>query len=690
MTNPPPLSPGAPITPPLFIAKLSNYRRVALWSIAVLFTLLAVHWSARNGRLAQDPTYDDVGYFVDATERLDVLDKNGLAGLLHNLVLLPLHSPYSTLLGMASFAMLGINDWAPYAFNVFGLAAFLLMCSRIFGDLSKLAFYSLVIYCLTIPFSLRAIHDFRPDFAAALATAVFTWFGLAAVTGKEEDETKNSVLSGLFFATALWIKPSVFAHSIAIAFVLGACIIAGFWLPGLRARNLRRGVLCALRFGGIGALLAAPYFWLNGAQILNYFEVNTQGSDAHIASFKGSPWGFLRAFVVDGVQTLTFGPHLWLMLACCIFALFWALRRRYFLVAYQIAGLLLTAMASVTIFVYGRHNNEYFGLPYQMLVTLAGLTSLAVVIRENRRATLVAPALVLIACTTPFFLPPGSFWTPAPEADPTYGWNRKLVEALTVDSQFPRSENRRASPVIPVYVGFAGSVNGNSMKWICIKERLPFVFSDLHRSGDFAAQLKLARDAAYAVVCTSAATSLYSALPSGGTYGDVLTALQRDPNFREVKITSDLLPAYRLFRNIPRANQYMARFSVAIGWPATGFLPPEGPYPEWELPTVRWSTYPESVVTVTVPAPEADVLRFSVSGPPGFIVRIKLDGVTINEHVQQTTSFEWSEIPLALHAGTNEVSLEYHSPTVQGDPGARALLFRDIEVDASSKYHDYK
>ena len=73
------------------------------------------------------------------------------------------------------FMLFGVKDWAPYVMNVFMLFAFLLLVrrrTRVFGIWpSSLA----VLGALFVPVSFQSIHQFRPDFPAALAMGALPW-----------------------------------------------------------------------------------------------------------------------------------------------------------------------------------------------------------------------------------------------------------------------------------------------------------------------------------------------------------------------------------------------------------------------------------------------------------------------------------------------------------------------------------
>ncbi|HEY2944983.1 MAG TPA: hypothetical protein VGN09_21295, partial [Vicinamibacteria bacterium] len=100
--------------------------RVLLWIVlSAGFTLIIVQWSLRHGRLILPPTYDDVGYLADGLSRLEVLYRDRLPGLLAEHFRHPPHSPFSSYLALAGFALFGAHDWAPYASNVIIVLALL-------------------------------------------------------------------------------------------------------------------------------------------------------------------------------------------------------------------------------------------------------------------------------------------------------------------------------------------------------------------------------------------------------------------------------------------------------------------------------------------------------------------------------------------------------------------------------------
>src|SRR5579872_7458107 len=108
--------------------------RTPLIVMAASLLLLAVAMSSSfyNGRLASPITHNDVNYFIDGIQHLNLLHTKGFLALVDDFIHGSLHAPTSTYQAMLSYLLFGITDWAPYASNIilvvlfFGFAAYLL------------------------------------------------------------------------------------------------------------------------------------------------------------------------------------------------------------------------------------------------------------------------------------------------------------------------------------------------------------------------------------------------------------------------------------------------------------------------------------------------------------------------------------------------------------------------------------
>src|SRR5258708_1178955 len=92
-------------------------RVLLAFMLAVVCAATFLRVSQLTGRLAQDLTYDDIGYANDAFDRLTVVARHGLIKFLSDLAQNPPHSPYSTILALCGFLVGGVNDLAFYAAN---------------------------------------------------------------------------------------------------------------------------------------------------------------------------------------------------------------------------------------------------------------------------------------------------------------------------------------------------------------------------------------------------------------------------------------------------------------------------------------------------------------------------------------------------------------------------------------------
>src|ERR1700677_2319857 len=102
--------------------KIGLPTAIGLTLLLLLKTAVLLSNSYVYGRLAMPPLYDDVSYFVDAMERVDVFRAAGLRGVIAGIISSPPHSPYSTLAALAGFLVSGGARPAPYVMNALAVA----------------------------------------------------------------------------------------------------------------------------------------------------------------------------------------------------------------------------------------------------------------------------------------------------------------------------------------------------------------------------------------------------------------------------------------------------------------------------------------------------------------------------------------------------------------------------------------
>jgi hypothetical protein len=585
---------------------------------AMLVGIVFLHASEQSGRLASDLTYDDVGYAVDAAQRLSQLTEQGLFAFLRGLGEAPPHSPYSTLLAMSAFALGGLSDFALYASNIAVLVAIALFVASELRFARRSVVVLAMAILLSSPLAYRTVHDFRPDIALGFATAVMVWWFASALVANEQRRFR---WAGCAFGACLWIKPTFFAHTIAIAVLLAGlgsslALLSSRWRP---LHGVPPGVGAPPRDAGtfllLGFAIWLPYIVLNGRHTFGYFWENTQGAEAAIWSFpRDTPLPeLLHETLALGFNAL--GYHVWL--AAALITVGGAiLLIRADRTVWRLITLLLAATASVVILVYGRHKNDFFLASFQWMVLLAGLWALAAA--DARVRPIGARVLLgLCALALVFVIDRNAtlvHWRESPDALHGSSWNARILALLKTD-QLRHGTPATADGKPVVYFPFGGPVGSVTLEWMGLRERLPLAVTDSHRSADAARAFGLATDADYVVLPDELSADYYRWLPSASIQPELLERLLGDSRFVALDA---LTPASKYYVFANRARPRMSDDAIRVDGLLTleGFLGREGPYPQWSLPVVRWMRTPEARVCVRreANAPLRVSLRFRPEG----------------------------------------------------------------------------
>ena len=191
------------------------FKRCFLWLIiAIIFTIIQINQSLRQGQLSLPPSYDDVSYFNDALMRLDIFYNDGFGGLVSNYTNHTPHSPISALLAFVGFSVFGIKDWAP-AFMNFSIIAIVLIFLDYLSRGLKMRWKVLItLTSLTWLLMGHAVIEFRPDIFCGLMTAMAiilisekSWLSATSIRKK---------VIGIVFGLALLIKPTIFPVTIIL------------------------------------------------------------------------------------------------------------------------------------------------------------------------------------------------------------------------------------------------------------------------------------------------------------------------------------------------------------------------------------------------------------------------------------------------------------------------------------------
>ena len=279
--------------------------------LGAVFTAWCVNASFERGRLSSIPNYDDVVYFFSATRFLEAFRTSGLDGvaeIIHKHID-NLHSPYSTILAAAAFAVLGYHDSSPYIFNFIVILLYLFFLSHTLRDL-PLAMRSAIMVCfLTLPFATMAVVEFRPDLCWAILIGFCAVFGISSRT--YFDDWRQPAIHGMLFALSLLAKPSIFAMTSVVFGLSACCRTAMEWLD---RRTLSGWVIAriALIYVVVTFLIAGPYFIFFGADIWNYFWDNLFGTSKAIWAYPGD-WLHQFGYYLAGGAASNLGKPGWII-----------------------------------------------------------------------------------------------------------------------------------------------------------------------------------------------------------------------------------------------------------------------------------------------------------------------------------------------------------------------------------------
>ena len=276
-----PLPPAAPRSwrP---VSQSAAIRAVVVILFGALLTAAVTSWSFRHGRLILLPDYDDVGYMEDAARRLRIIEDSGVGMFLGEYAKHPPHSPYGTLVGLASFLVFGIHDWAPYVASVVLVCGYFALSDRLLRGLPLWQKLLVFAFVLSVPMVVRSAAEFRPDHASALLLCG----GLILLLEGPfvGSSFRHKAGAGALVGLAVLAKPPMFvAAGLLIGWALLVATAADFLAAGREGlgrnrRPTRQQVALAWAATLLPAILIPlPHFIFAGAMVVNYIYDNMFG-----------------------------------------------------------------------------------------------------------------------------------------------------------------------------------------------------------------------------------------------------------------------------------------------------------------------------------------------------------------------------------------------------------------------------
>jgi hypothetical protein len=390
--------PSAPAPPsPLTAAdyQLSARRWWVLVFLSGLFTLAVLQYSEQYGRLIfAVPTYEDSRYVTDGLRRLEEFYEHGFGVALRSYFVEPPASPYSSGLAAAGFALFGLRDWAPYAMDGLLVLCLLLYLDRRFYGIAPWQEAAVLFFVFLTPLPFLLVHEFRPDIACGLFTAIGI---LLMVEAPLHEFTRSRVLaSGAAWGLALFIKPSIFPGT--LMFLGGAMGISAWRMLAARPESpewhgfARR----AAQVIGVAALVSLPYFAAGLKYQVQYLLSSLISADRKAYVLPGSLRDHLLYYLTGPGGDQSFLAFLPVFAAVLLGGFLWAVlrRQRRWLVelGFGAAAMLLAYLVPTAI-----PNKAFFGnATLAWVVLFYASFTLAVILSEEYRRNVSRAAGVLL------------------------------------------------------------------------------------------------------------------------------------------------------------------------------------------------------------------------------------------------------------------------------------------------------
>jgi len=427
----------------------SRLMWAASFALAIVFTAFQIQSSLHSGALSLPATYDDVGYFNDALQRLEILYREGAWALLKNFVAAPPHAPTSTVLAMAGFALFGPHAWAADLMNAIPLAFILrLMLGMAYSELSLKVSLLLVAAFLGFPMFGLLVLEFRPDMLCALAAAA----GALIIAGDPlwaSAHRRTWRATTALFVVAMLAKPTLAPVTV---FVFGVAILVTLALQSRDRGQFWFIAGVAFVSGGIGVLLVLPYYILSFARVYEYIVLNAFGAQKNVWALTLSVKDHLLYYLA-GQGGVTAIGRVWLTLSALLVAgaavvLARGRHRR------NVLAVVVVALAAYTSVTAPAMKSPFIGLIVPAVVLwLAFAAAVVILSRLPHRWALVGAVTLLVVAAATWRPISHRLWTASVPAVQSQNFQRILQQTVDAVATVPDLDKRKLYfPVIAQYL----------------------------------------------------------------------------------------------------------------------------------------------------------------------------------------------------------------------------------------------
>jgi hypothetical protein len=541
---------------------INRHSRHLLWAVllvTLLQTSLVLQYSARQGRLALPVYFDDNHTLVDGARRLEVWYQWGTIALLQDYEVNPPHAPGHSALAMASFAIFGLHEWAPYLTNALFFGLLLTALTLALSGMKIWLQTSCIVLLASTPIAGLSILEFRSevDVAALGVLGVLLFIRWSSRQLASQKTWSLLTLSALCFAACFFIKPAVFPYTLGL---MSLCVLFHFRLM-FSAHTQRISLwpiiwpmsfffLLALLLplphylldwhhitGYIGAIAFSPAsVWLRHDDWISSLLFNLTGYPGKImlGSFLNPSIALITAALITPIVTRTSWPATL------------PLRPLLFFTLGAYAGVAVNPM-----------NQNYFGMTFQWLLLITALVALCglmilVFPNHQRHVTILLSGVALVlflGCKFPLSI---DFYREKANGDPaTFLWLQQTPELVME----PIRREQQKSGGTKVWITAYTMINARTLEWYSLLHHDPFLYKDFIES-DWKVVPSSLDWADYVIVPEKGTPSLETMIPNAAMAEKMVDQLDHDTRFQLLERLSSPQngSGFRIYAKKPRVT----------------------------------------------------------------------------------------------------------------------------------------
>jgi hypothetical protein len=481
---------------------------------------------------------------------------------------------------------------------------------------------------------------------------------------------------GACLGSALLIKPTMAPLTLALFATALILALLCDLKPKDHRPSLRKLIVACVPVGAVAVLMAIPYYAVAWRHVADYLQRHMLGPPSALWQFRGGAMAHARYFLDGPGGTFMLGDHMWILLGLAVLGTVLALRRRAVSIT-RLASFGLVIMIAYLVPTLSWAKNQYIAVAFQVLLLFSGVMVLRLLLtRSEARPTKwgrVAPVLGRATLIVAVLL--GIWLAKFPSV-----WGVRGSEAVEsrnrlIQGIYATLKERTGPQKSSTFVTTFGTVNTETLRFLALQDGAELTFSDRHLSDNLPDYARSLESADFAVASDSGNGEVPDWLPSTRVQGQTLALIRSSPDFVQIASfpTQSGKPYYVFERR--------AKFS---GWKAlSGMDEVEGPYPQWNLPKVRWGLGPASLLAVD--GAQGGRIRLIMScyaSIPNQEVTVRLDGKRIAVHALPLTGKVYRfETPLDVSRGPHGIELVYKDWVRDPPNRPLATLFAELRIE---------